>query len=115
LGRVNIYCDSSVYLACYVIEGEGPVVTEYDRKVTNNEGEYMSVLLAVKEAVRRGLVEVDLFTDSLLVVTQVSHENVCRARNLIPLRDSLRSRLDNTGFTLAWIPREENPAGKVLE
>lgn len=113
--RIQIYCDSSVYFSCYVIDDEAPVITAYDDKVTNNEGEYKSVLLALSEAQRRGYKEVDLFTDSLLVVTQVSHEAVCRAKNLIPLRDSLRARLDNLGYTLAWVPREENPAGKVLE
>lgn len=117
--NIKIYCDSSVNCGCYVIEidgePEGPMVTVYPEPVTSNVGEYQSILIALAEAVRRGYKEVEMFTDSLLVVQQVSHTITCRATHLIPLRDSLRARLDNTGFSLTWIPRENNPAGLVLE
>ena len=114
----KIFCDSSTREACYVIEGQEPVITPYPKPVTVNVGEYRSVILALEKAIHLKLEQVLLLTDSLLVVNQVRGAWKCRKEHLLPLRDRIRELL-LFGFDyeaiVRWVPREENIAGKVLE
>ena len=111
---MKIYCDSSTREACYVVEGPRPVVIPYSERVTVNVGEYRAVILALEEAKRLKLEQVEIYTDSLLVVNQVSGNWKCQAEHLIPLRDKVRELLKNGGIELKWIPRERNIAGFCL-
>ena len=117
----TIYCDSSTREACYVLEGQEPVVTPYLEPVTVNVGEYRAVLLALEEARRLELKQVMLLTDSLLVVNQVNGKWRCKKAHLLPYRDKVRdillrvSFIPNYTWSLDWIERGRNLAGKVLE
>lgn len=114
----RIYCDSSTREACIVVEGEDPIVIPYPEPVTVNVGEYKAVIIALEEALNRRLEEVEILTDSLLVVNQVRGLWKCRKKHLRPYCNWVRFLLPCVsirGCELNWIPREENPAGKVLE
>ena len=117
----KVYCDSSTKEACYVVEGEDPVVTPYAEPVTNNVGEYISVLIALRELLEREAVAPIVLTDSQLVVNQVAgqdkHGHLWRKckPHLQPYRDATRKAVFALAADLQWIPREENMAGKVLE
>lgn len=112
---MKLFCDSSVKEACYVPEGQEPVLTLYPEPVTVNVGEYKSVLVALEWANGQRLEEVEILTDSLLVVNQVNGSWKCKKGHLLPYREKVRRLLEETGYTLNWISREENLAGKVLE
>ena len=118
---MEIYCDSSTREACIVVEGEEPKIFPYFEPVTVNVGEYKAVIFALEEALNRYLESVEILTDSLLVVNQVRGVWKCRKEHLLPFRDKIRNILLHMSFvptrrySLCWIPREENIAGKVLE
>jgi len=112
---MDIYCDSSIYEACFVLEGQEPKVIPYKDKLTSNVGEYLAVLLALEEATRRNYEQVHVLTDSLLVVQQVNGTYKTRNPKLLPLRDQIRELLTTLDGKVSWVPREVNPAGKKLE
>jgi len=118
---MRIYCDSSTKVACIVAEGQEPKIFAYPEPVTVNVGEYKAVILALEEARNRRLEEVEILTDSMLVVNQVNMKWRCKKEHLLPFRGRVWSLLllaNSFPFskcTLSWIPREENLAGKVLE
>ena len=114
-GQINIYCDSSTNEACYVIEGQDPIITPYPKTVTVNVGEYLAVILALKEAKRLKLKQFMLMTDSQLIVNQTNGAWKCRKAHLLPYRDRVRELLSELGADLAWVRREVNLAGLVLE
>jgi ribonuclease HI len=112
---MNVYCDSSIREACVVVEGQEPTIIPYDKVVTNNVGEYKAVIEALNIARNRHLNQVVIYTDSLLVVNQVSGEWKCRKPHLLPFRDQVRSFLATRGAKLRWCPREDNLAGLVFD
>ena len=111
---MKVYCDSSTKAACYVIEGQSPVFVLYNHQVTVNEGEYLAVISALTDALRRKRTSIELFTDSQLVVSQVSGRWKCNHEHLRVLRDKVRQLTQNQVITIGWIPREENLAGRLL-
>ena len=117
----RVFCDSSTRKACIVIEGQEPIFIVYPSPVTNNVGEYKAVLLAL-QCVLRALpsLPATIYTDSLLVVNQVSGVWACRKPHLLPFKrkvNELMQKIMNGGrnIRLEWIPREENLAGIELE
>ena len=112
---MTIYCDSSTREACFVIEGQDPVVIAYLEPVTVNVGEYTAVILALREARQQGLKQVSLLTDSKLIAHQINGSYRCRAKHLLPFRNSARLLLEELAGTIDWDSRELNLAGKVLE
>ena len=112
---MRIYCDSSVKEACLVINGYLSILP-YNERVTSNEGEYIAVLVALKTAKELDLEDnVEILTDSELVVKQLSGEYKCRATNLIPYNLVAKRLIEEIGAVVSWVSREENPAGKELE
>jgi len=115
----RVFCDSSTRKACLVIEGQKPIFIVYPSPVTNNVGEYKAVLLALQR-VLNNLTPITIYTDSLLVVNQVSGVWACRKPHLLPFKrkvNELMQKIMNGGrdIRLEWIPREENLAGIELE
>ena len=117
----RVFCDSSTKEACIVVEGQKPIFIAYPSPVTNNVGEYKAVLLAL-QCVLRALpsLPATIYTDSLLVVNQVSGVWACRKPHLLPFKrkvNELMRKIMNGGrdIRLEWIPREENLAGIELE
>lgn len=111
----KIYCDSSFHEACVVVEGNDPEIIPYRETVTVNEGEYLAVIAALMTAIKLGLTNVTIFSDSQLVVNQMNGVWKCRKLHLLKLRRIARDFQAVLGASLVWIPREENLAGKVLE
>ena len=120
----RIFCDGSTSLICYVIGGQAPVVKpalEDGGKVTNNQGEYYAILLALQEARRQGIKDVELISDSQLIVNQLTLDNLgvplykskeIRMRDLRNLVWSLAKQFNSVKYT--W-QRRNNPAGKILD
>ena len=78
---------------------------------TNNEAEYMTLsvllgkLLSNRVDPRKPLTKI--YTDSQLVVGQLTQGAKVRAKNLVALHDEAASRLQRTGASLIWVPRPE--------
>ena len=82
-------------------------------KKTNNEAEYMALLLLLEEADRRKMAAA-IAGDSQLVVNQVTGRWKIKEPRLKELADRAIALLKKTGSTLKWIPREENAAADRL-
>jgi len=77
----------------YLIYDErGEIISERSCKIgirTNNEAEYIAVIKALEEAIRLGAAEVEVFSDSELLVKQVRGEYAVRSDRLKPLYQKL--------------------------
>ena len=82
-------------------------------KKTNNEAEYMALLLLLEETERRGR-GAAIAGDSQLVVNQVTGRWKIKEPRLRELAERAIELLKKTGSTLEWIPREENTAADRL-
>jgi ribonuclease HI len=78
---------------------------------TNNEAGYMTLsvllenLLSNRVDPRKPLT--NIYTDSQLVVGQLTQGSKVKAKNLLALHDEAASRLRRTGAKLIWVPRPE--------
>ena len=91
---------------------QGRLVTSISRKIgraTNNQAEYAAVIAALETAIRLGVEEVRLNSDSQLVVRQINGQYRVKKDGLKPLYQQvkqLQGLLHN--FTARYIPREKN-------
>ena len=114
---MKVWTDSSLTASCFVIEGYDPVVENYDKKVTVNEGEYLPLMRALFKLFRTGYAARDklvIHMDSKLVVDHINGAACCRANNLKPLLAEVSYLVQLLKAKVVWIPREQNLAGKVL-
>ncbi len=78
-------------------------------RTTNNQAEYRAVIAALEEATRLGARQVELNSDSELVVRQIKGEYRVKKATLKPLYQrvkQLQSRLES--LTVNHIPRQQN-------
>jgi len=111
---MRAYVDASPTKACVAFDGgRGQVVREASGKYTNNEAEYRAVLLALYEAKHAGYVLTEICSDSQLVVNQLNGTYKVNKKELVELRNAVLVKT-NGKVRFSWVPREDNPAGKVL-
>jgi ribonuclease HI len=80
--------------AVVITDESGKVVKEYGRylgRMTNNEAEYNGAISALKEALALGADEVEVFSDSEVMVRQVNGVYRCKAANLQPFLNEVRA------------------------
>ena len=93
-------------------DADGAVIHSVSKAIgvsTNNEAEYLALILALQEALMNGVKELDIFADSELVVKQFNGDYRVKEPSLKILA-LLASHL-RKGFkkvTLTHIPREKN-------
>ena len=78
-------------------------------RTTNNQAEYRAIIAALEKASLLGITEVEIRSDSELLVRQINGRYKVKNAGLIPLylkAKQLQSRM--TSFTIHHIPREEN-------
>jgi ribonuclease HI len=91
---------------------KGKLITSISRRIgwaTNNQAEYIAIIAALEEAVRLGARQVELNSDSELVVRQINGRYRVKKDTLRLLYENvmqLKSRLEN--FKIKHIPRERN-------
>jgi ribonuclease HI len=81
---------------------------------TNNLAEYAAVIAALRHSIEKGWHDIDLLTDSQLVVNQVTGRWQCRAENLQPLWAEARRLLKVARARISWIPRTQNERADAL-
>ncbi len=82
---------------------------------TNNVAEYMGLLLGLKRAKAMGIKELEVLSDSELLVKQLAGDYAVKADHLRPLHDEAQSLIK----AFAWIqvrhiPREENAQADLM-
>jgi len=85
------------------------IISQRIGRTTNNQAEYRAIVAALEEAIRLGARQVELNSDSELVVRQIKGEYRVRKATLKPLYQQvkqLQSRLES--FTINHIPRQQN-------
>jgi ribonuclease HI len=96
-----------------VIDGEELV--EDVGSVTNNQAEYLALIKALEVMRKRGIEDARIYCDSELLVKQFKGEYRVRNPNLKPYYRRAKRLAEGLKFTLTWVPREHNLAGKLLE
>lgn len=96
---------------CVAFEN-GKVIKEIIKeKKTSNVMEYMVLIKALNDCNKKD----EIFTDSQLVVNQISGKYKIKKEHLFPLVMKARKLLKEKSCSLAWISRKENLAGNLLE
>ena len=91
------------------IEGEEILISRGIGKATNNEAEYRSLITAIEESLKNNFNNIEINSDSELLVKQVKGQYKVRAANLKPFYDLVMKSIKKfDSFTISWVPREEN-------
>ena len=114
----RIFCDGagSMFsgqkaLIAIVFEGSKEIVEDFDSPATNNEMEYKSVQKALKICSR----DDEIFTDSQLVVGQLTKGWNVNAENLRPFVEECKKLIAEKHVQISWLSRDKNLAGKLIE
>jgi ribonuclease HI len=84
-------------------------LSEYLGETTNNVAEYRALEIALREALRHGARQAEIFLDSELVVRQLQGLYRVRQPHLLPLFSSVQQLLKKfSGFSIQHVPREQN-------
>ena len=103
---------------------QGKLITSISQPIgqaTNNQAEYRAVIAALESAISLGASQVDMYSDSELIVRQINGRYRVKNASLKPLYQEVK-QLQNQlkGFTITHVPREQNReadslAGKALD
>lgn len=76
---------------------------------TNNQAEYQSLKLGMEEALKRGVTELDVHMDSLLVVNQMNGSFKVKNRDLVEINKSVKELAGKfSRVRISHVPRERN-------
>ena len=110
---MDIYCDASGKTGkyCYVVDGMNKVRIFQKKGITNNEGEYLAVIQALKENAEK---DICIHSDSQLVINQLNQTYAIKEDRLRKLAQEVWKLSEGRNIIFRWVPREKNKAGKVL-
>ncbi len=101
-----------------ILNADGHVVAKIGKflgESTNNVAEYMGLILGLKRARAMGIKELDVFSDSELLVKQIAGDYAVKAEHLKPLHDEAKALLKGFSFVeVRHIPREENAQADAM-
>lgn len=100
-------------VAFVIIDENGEVIrkggTVMDGKTTISEGEYGGVLMGLYNARMLGAKTVDLYSDSQLIVRQITGQYQCKTEHLKPYLEEVRQEISQfEKVKITWVPREKN-------
>ncbi len=123
--RVVIFTDGTAEpnpgpaaIGATIKDEQGRLITSISQPIgrtTNNQAEYRAIITAMEKAIRLGAKQVEIRSDSELVVRQIDGRYRVKNASLKPLYQKvkqLQSQL--AGFTITHIPREENTEADSL-
>ncbi|HEY6001840.1 MAG TPA: ribonuclease HI family protein [Anaeromyxobacter sp.] len=101
-----------------IISPDGHIVAKIGKflgESTNNVAEYMGLILGLKRAKAMGIKELDVYSDSELLVKQLAGDYAVKAEHLRPLFEEARSLLKAfSEIQVRHIPREENEQADAM-
>ena len=119
VNRVIIHADGASLgnpgpsaIGATIKDEQGKLIARISQRIgraTNNQAEYKAIIAALEQATRLGAKQVDVSSDSQLVVRQINGEYRVKKAALKPLYQQvkkLQSLLDS--FTITHIPRQQN-------
>jgi ribonuclease HI len=117
--RTRLFCDGAARgnpgpagAGAVIVSPEGHIqarIGKFLGESTNNVAEYMGLILGLKRARAMGLRELDVLSDSELMVKQLNGQYAVKAEHLKPLHDEAMQLLGAfPGITVRHVPREEN-------
>lgn len=118
--KLKIYTDwwsrwnpGNAWIWVYITDNEWNEVEKRYKNLwvkTNNEAEYTAVLLAITRAVELGGKDIDLFSDSSLVINQLNWNWKVKEDRLKEFKNDIVNLIkdNNLKVSFNWIRREEN-------
>ena len=98
----------------FFVKETGESFYEKKSEITNNQAEYMAIILALKKFVETND-EITIYSDSKNTVNQLNHEFAINNEKLRDLaRESWVLIAKFSSISIIWISRKENLAGKML-
>jgi ribonuclease HI len=101
-----------------IVNPDGHIVAKIGKFLgdsTNNVAEYMGLILGLKRAKAMGIKELDVFSDSELLVKQLAGDYAVKAEHLRPLHDEAKTLLGAfAAIQVRHIPREENAQADAM-
>jgi ribonuclease HI len=101
-----------------ILSPEGHIVAKIGKFLgdsTNNVAEYWGLILGLKRAKAMGIKELEVYSDSELLVKQLAGDYAVKADHLRPLHDEAQALLKAFSFIqVRHIPREENTAADAM-
>jgi ribonuclease HI len=101
-----------------IINADGHIVAKVGKflgESTNNVAEYMGLILGLKRARAMGIKELEVLSDSELLVKQLAGDYAVKAEHLRPLHDEAQALLKGFAWTqVRHIPREENSQADLM-
>jgi ribonuclease HI len=93
-----------------ISDGENIERLQFRNALTNNEAEYMALLVLLVNLLTNRTdpkPQTRVYTDSQLMVGQLTQGWKVDASNLLPLHNEVALRLQRTGAKLIWVPRNQ--------
>jgi ribonuclease HI len=93
-----------------ISDGETIERLQFRNARTNNEAEYMALLVLLVNLLTNRTdpkPQTRVYTDSQLMVGQLTQDWKVDASNLLPLHNEVALRLQRTGAKLIWVPRNQ--------
>jgi ribonuclease HI len=81
---------------------------------TNNESEYMSLILLMNRAIKKDIVDMDCYGDSKLIINQVTGKFKSSDKFKLYLTEINKLKNSFNNITFTWIKREENTRADEL-
>jgi ribonuclease HI len=101
-----------------IVNPDGHVVAKVGKflgESTNNVAEYMGLILGLKRAKAMGIKEIEVLSDSELLVKQLAGDYAVKAEHLRPLHDEAQSLMKAFSWIqVRHIPREENAQADLM-
>ena len=117
--KVVIYADGAslgnpgpAAIGAIIKDEQGNLITTISQRIgttTNNQAEYRAIIAALEKAISLGAREVELRSDSELVVKQINGLYRVKKTTLRPLYQKVVQLIGSLeGFTVTRIPRQQN-------
>ncbi len=123
--RVVIFTDGAslgnpgpAAIGAIIKDEQGRLIAHISRRIgraTNNQAEYRAIIAALEKAISLGARQVELNSDSELVVKQINGRYRVKKAALKPLYQKVKQLQDSLeGFSVTHAPREQNTEAHKL-
>ncbi|WP_353684807.1 ribonuclease HI family protein [Thermodesulfovibrio sp. 3907-1M] len=115
--KAQLYCDGAsrgnpgdAGIGCLIILDNKKIeISEYIGKTTNNVAEYTALIRGLEETLKQKVQEIEIFSDSELLVRQINGVYKVRNKKLIPLYEKVKELLTKfKKYQIFHVYREEN-------